>query len=194
MSNRKRHAPTCDGRHPAKARCNDRLRPVTREQAAALVPTTPPERRAYRIAETPVHPAILAAATGGPISVPSVRGIAGKMGPPVPPAREKLPDTRPGRVGTIRLGETRLYVVVGTYEDGRPGELFCHVRGDPTLGGMADALAIVVSIALQYGVPLAAITGKLRHQRFPPDGPTGDGSIASSPVDALAALLKRWFP
>jgi ribonucleoside-diphosphate reductase alpha chain len=74
------------------------------------------------------------------------------------------------------------------------GEVFIHGdRQGSTVAGFCDALALVMSIALQHGVPLELLTGKLRALRFPPSGWTRDDpevrSVASVP-DYLAQWLE----
>lgn len=114
--------------------------------------------------------------------------------------RTRLPDTRPSvtRKFTILRGEDplRIYVTVGLYEDGSPGEVFikCDRQGSLTSGAF-DAVALVISIALQHGVPLAALTNKLRGMSFEPNGMTGDKDfpIAKSVLDLIARWLETRF-
>jgi len=40
-----------------------------------------------------------------------------------------------------------------------------------------DSFATVVSLALQYGVPLKVVCGKLSHTRFEPSGWSGNQEI-----------------
>lgn len=115
--------------------------------------------------------------------------------------RERLPDTRDSVTRVLRLRvrgengvpeEVACYATVGLYPDGTPGELFLVVdKEGSTVSGFADALAMAISIGLQYGVPLSAYTAKLRRTRFEPAGSTGDRShpLASSLLDYLAAWL-----
>jgi hypothetical protein len=91
----------------------------------------------------------------------------------------------------------KFYVQVGLYEDGRLGEIFIH--GDKIGGlvsGALDALAMIVSVALQHGIPLQDLTNKLRHHQFGPSGMTGDPDFptCSSMFDLLAQWLDRKFP
>jgi ribonucleoside-diphosphate reductase alpha chain len=115
------------------------------------------------------------------------------------PVRERLPDTRQSRTFTIRIprpgdpeGEFQMYVHVGLYPDGRPGELFITTDKEGTFARAAlDAAATTLSVALQYGAPLEPIVQKWRGTSFPPAGVTGNPKfpIVSSPLDALARLL-----
>jgi ribonucleoside-diphosphate reductase alpha chain len=115
--------------------------------------------------------------------------------------RKRLPDTRQSvtRKLTIRHaeGELDIYVIVGLYEDGTPGELFCKAgKMGGTVSGLLDALSISISLGLQHGVPLQSYTSKLRGMRFEPSGATPDPDIriAGSIVDLVARWLDTKFP
>lgn len=68
-----------------------------------------------------------------------------------------------------------VYITVGLFENDRPGEVFIKLKhyGD-SIKGFADQWAIVVSIALQHGVPLEVICSKGVHSRFEPSGYTDE--------------------
>jgi len=118
------------------------------------------------------------------------------------PQRERLPSERAGLTRTFRLkyihkdgtpDEMHLYFKTGCYPDGRLGEIFITVDKVGTLAsGALDNAAMMISMLLQYGVPLEVITNKLRHSRFTPNGFTGDPEIpsCSSPLDLLAQWLE----
>lgn len=113
------------------------------------------------------------------------------------PHRLKLPSERQALTRKVNLAGQEFYVTTGMYPDGKPGEIFITMSQEGTFAsGMADAFAKMMSIALQYGVPLDNIIRQLRHMRFAPDGFTGDPDIptASSVVDFLAQWLDKTFP
>jgi ribonucleoside-diphosphate reductase alpha chain len=64
-----------------------------------------------------------------------------------------------------------------------------------TLSGMVDSFAIMVSLALQYGVPLEAMVSKFSHVRFEPSGYTSNKEIpiAKSIVDYIFRWLASKF-
>src|SRR5207245_8954560 len=64
-----------------------------------------------------------------------------------------------------------------------------------TLSGMVDSFAIMVSLALQYGVPLDAMVSKFSHVRFEPSGYTSNPEIpiAKSIVDYIFRWLAPKF-
>lgn len=120
--------------------------------------------------------------------------------------RKPLSDTRPGYTRRFELAYTHkdgkpdlmgFYFTVNMYEDGKPGEIFVKADKPGTLAaGVLDAFAIMASMALQYGVPLKAITDKIKNTRFNPSGYTKDPEIpsCSSPLDLLARWLEIKFP
>jgi hypothetical protein len=117
--------------------------------------------------------------------------------------RERLPDTRESVTRKFKIarpghrnGDLRMYVTVGLYPDGRPGEVF--IRSDLTgsfASGALDAVAMVLSVAWQYGVPFEPTVVKLRGMRFEPQGATGDPryGIVRSPLDYVARWLLDRF-
>ena len=87
--------------------------------------------------------------------------------------REHLPDTRQSIVHKFVINTTKGYMIVGMYDDGRPGELFVEIAKEgSTVGGLCDAIGILTSIALQRGVPIDELAEKFRGSNFEPAGPT----------------------
>ena len=57
------------------------------------------------------------------------------------------------------------YINVGFYDDGRPGELFITMAKEgSTVGGLMDVIGTLVSMGLQYGVPLEVFVNKFAAQ------------------------------
>ena len=53
------------------------------------------------------------------------------------------------------------YITVGLYPDGQPGEIFLKMAKEgSTVSGLMDTLATMISVALQYGVPLRDLVNK----------------------------------
>jgi len=119
---------------------------------------------------------------------------AGRTAAPVGSPRKRLPDTRPGQVHKFTIGGFEGYVTTGFYPSGGVGEVFinCSKEGS-TISGLLDAVAVMMSIGLQHGVPLDAITTKLRGANFAPQGITQNENIrfASSIVDYVARYLDQ---
>ena len=110
--------------------------------------------------------------------------------------RHRLPDTRPAMTHKFAIAGHEGYLTVGLYEHGQPGEIFIAMAKEgSTISGFMDSFALVFSIALQHGVPLETLVGKLAHTRFEPSGWTGNTEIgyAKSIMDYVARWLKHRF-
>ncbi len=89
-------------------------------------------------------------------------------------------------------GDLEGYVTVGLYPDDRPGEVFLTVQQAGSMErGLCHALALMISLALQHGVPLEEIAGKLSGLQFEPRGLTGAKDIPT--VTSIADYLGRWL-
>jgi ribonucleoside-diphosphate reductase alpha chain len=114
------------------------------------------------------------------------------------PFRRRLPDTRDSLTHKFSVGGHEGYLTVGLYEDGQPGELFITMAKEgSTVGGLMDVIGTVVSMALQYGVPLITLVDKFRHARFEPAGMTSNRDIpfAKSLIDYIFCWLGcRFIP
>ena len=112
------------------------------------------------------------------------------------PLRRRLQDTRNSRTHKFNVAGHEGYLIVGLYEDGRPGELFITMAKEgSTIGGLMDSLGTAISVALQYGVPVESLVTKFAHQRFEPMGMTSnkDIPIAKSLVDYIFRWLGMEF-
>ena len=112
------------------------------------------------------------------------------------PYRRHLPDERHSVTHKFRVGEQEGYVTVGLYEEGQPGEIFVNISKEgSTIRGLMDSVAVLTSVALQYGVPLANLVQKFRGVHFEPAGLTGNAAIpvASSLVDYIFRWLELRF-
>jgi ribonucleoside-diphosphate reductase alpha chain len=107
-----------------------------------------------------------------------------------------MPPERQSVTRKLRLGELEGYVTVGLYPDGTPGEIFLTFdRVGSVERGLCNALALIISKALQRGVTLRDIVKSLRRQKFEPAGLTGNKEIpmADSIMDYIARWLERRF-
>ena len=115
---------------------------------------------------------------------------------PPAPTRQRLPDTRESVTHRAEFGGLEVYLTAGRYPDGRPGELFVVAnKSGSTVRGLLDVVGILISLLLQYGVPLDVITRKLTGQSFGAAGWTGEPAIpyAASVADYLARWLHLHF-
>ena len=112
------------------------------------------------------------------------------------PSRKRLRATRNSITHKFAVGQHEGYMTVGLYEDGEPGEVFLTMAKEgSTIGGLMDAIGILTSLALQYGVPLEALAHKFEYVSFEPSGWTGDPNMrrASSVVDYIFRWLGMRF-
>ncbi|MDA0802458.1 MAG: adenosylcobalamin-dependent ribonucleoside-diphosphate reductase [Planctomycetota bacterium] len=108
------------------------------------------------------------------------------------PMRRRLPDTRSSLTHKFNVAGHEGYLIVGLYEDGRPGELFITMAKEgSTIGGLMDSLGTAISVALQYGVPVESLVKKFAHQRFEPMGMTTNNDIPFA--KSLVDYIFRWL-
>ena len=98
---------------------------------------------------------------------------------------------RPG----VKLGGRALYVDVGRDSDGVVRSIFLDTYKTGTeQRALVEVIARLMSIALQYDVPLAKLTKLVRGTKFKPAGiVVGDNKVrfASSPLDYVAKHLEE---
>lgn len=124
-----------------------------------------------------------------PTSTPSVSMPAHKLGYAI---RQTLPKVRNSKTFSFTVADCHGYLIVGEYEDGRPGELFIDVaKMGSTLSGLMDSFARSVSYGLQHGVPLKVYIKGMTSISFAPSGITDDTDIrtATSLVDYIFRRL-----
>lgn len=93
--------------------------------------------------------------------------------------REPLPARRRNWTQHVYIGGQSVYLTVGEYTDGRPGEIFLDISRQGTLlRGIMGTLARSVSIALQFGASVETVAAMLREIDYPPNGPvTGSDAV-----------------
>lgn len=108
------------------------------------------------------------------------------------PLRRRMPETRTAVNHKFDIAGHEGFISVGLFEDAQPGELQIRMAKEgSTIGGLMDTIAILTSMALQYGVPLASLVRKFVNMRFEPSGFTKNPDIrnASSIID----YVFRWM-
>jgi ribonucleoside-diphosphate reductase alpha chain len=111
-----------------------------------------------------------------------------------PPAanRHRLAHERSGITHHFSIAGHEGYLTVGLYPNGRPGEIFIRVAKEgSTIAGLMESFGTVVSVALQHGVPLQVLVGKLSHTRFEPSGWTGNQQLGFA--KSITDYLFRWL-
>lgn len=108
------------------------------------------------------------------------------------PRRERLPDTRRSMTHKFDIQGHEGYLTVGFYADGRPGEVFVTMAKEgSTVGGLMDVIGTLVSMGLQYGVPLDVFVNKFAHSRFEPAGFTRNPDIPIA--KSITDYIFRWL-
>jgi ribonucleoside-diphosphate reductase alpha chain len=85
--------------------------------------------------------------------------------------RRRLPDRRAGYTQKARIGNHKMYLRTGEYEDGSLGEIFIDMHKEgAAFRSMTNCFAIAVSLGLQHGVPLDEFVDAFLFTRFEPNG------------------------
>ena len=103
--------------------------------------------------------------------------------------RRKMPDRRKGYIQKAMIGDHKVYLHIGEYDDGRVGEIFIDTNKESELvRSLMNNFAIAISLGLQYGVPLEEYVDAFINTKFEPSGKVkGNDRIlsASSILDYL---------
>ena len=103
--------------------------------------------------------------------------------------RFSMPDRRKGYIQKATIGDHKVYLHTGEYEDGKIGEIFIDTSKEGELvKALMNNFAIAVSLGLQYGVPLDEYVSAFVDTKFEPSGKVhGNDRIlsASSILDYL---------
>ena len=82
-----------------------------------------------------------------------------------------MPDRRKGYIQKATIGDHKVYLHTGEYEDGKIGEIFIDTSKEGELvKALMNNFAIAVSLGLQYGVPLDEFVSAFIGTKFEPSG------------------------
>jgi len=85
--------------------------------------------------------------------------------------RRRLPDRRAGYTQKSRIGNHKIYLRTGEYEDGTLGEIFIDMHKEgAAFRSMTNCFAIAISLGMQHGVPLEEYIDAFLFTRFEPNG------------------------
>ena len=85
--------------------------------------------------------------------------------------RFSMPDRRKGYIQKVSVGNHKIYLHTGEYEDGKIGEIFIDTSKEGELvKALMNNFAIAVSLGLQYGVPLDEFISAFIGTKFEPSG------------------------
>ncbi len=113
-----------------------------------------------------------------------------------PTARQRLPNRRPSHTETLEVGGQKVIATVGfDPKTGQPREIFMAAGKEGSLINslLADA-AVVISVALQHGIPAAALAKSVGRLPSIPVRPadldrTPGQKVPASPIGAALDLL-----
>ena len=85
--------------------------------------------------------------------------------------RFSMPDRRKGYIQKATIGDHKIYLHTGEYEDGKIGEIFIDTSKEGELvKALMNNFAIAISLGLQYGVPLDEFISAYVGTKFEPSG------------------------
>jgi len=85
--------------------------------------------------------------------------------------RFSMPDRRKGYIQKASVGNHKVYLHTGEYEDGKIGEIFIDTSKEGELvKALMNNFAIAISLGLQYGVPLDEFVNAYVDTKFEPSG------------------------
>ncbi len=85
--------------------------------------------------------------------------------------RLKMPDRRKGYIQKVTIGNHKVYLHTGEYNDGKLGEIFIDTSKEGELvKALMNNFAIAISLGLQYGVPLDEFVNAYLGTKFEPSG------------------------
>ena len=85
--------------------------------------------------------------------------------------RFSMPDRRKGYIQKATIGDHKVYLHTGEYEDGKIGEIFIDTSKEGELvKALMNNFAIAISLGLQYGVPLDEFVNAFVDTKFEPSG------------------------
>ena len=118
-----------------------------------------------------------------------------------------MPDRRIGYIQKVSIGNHKVYLHTGEYEDGKIGEIFIDTSKEGELvKALLNIFAIDISLGLQYGVPLDEFVNAFVGTKFEPSGNvygndrilSGTDSILNPDIGAVESNLGEidfinWF-
>ena len=96
--------------------------------------------------------------------------------------RFSMPDRRKGYIQKATIGNHKVYLHTGEYEDGKIGEIFIDISKEGEIvKALMNNFAIAISLGLQYGVPLDEYINAYVDTKFEPSGKvSGNDRILSA--------------
>lgn len=106
--------------------------------------------------------------------------------------RKKAPDRAPSERFNFKIGTENIKYHIVRYPDNGISELFIELgKQGGTVTGLVDTIARIISIAIQYGVPINAICETMLDQRYDPAGFIGPNSLDIKSGHSIADLTAK---
>ena len=106
--------------------------------------------------------------------------------------RFKMPDRRKGYIQKAQIGDHKVYLHTGEYNDGKIGEIFIDTNKEGELvKAMMNNFAIAISLGLQYGVPLDEYVDAFIDTKFEPSGTVGGNDRILSASSILDYVFRE---
>jgi len=107
------------------------------------------------------------------------------------PTRKRLPKKRSGFIREANIGQHKVYLRTGDYEDGSLGEIFIDMyKEGASFRGLLNSFAILASKALQYGIPLEELVDTFTFTRFEPAGMVNGHEAISTATSILDYVFR----
>ncbi len=106
--------------------------------------------------------------------------------------RFSMPDRRKGYIQKATIGNHKIYLHTGEYEDGKIGEIFIDTSKEGELvKALMNNFAIAVSLGLQYGVPLDEFVNAYVDTKFEPSGKVNGNDRILSATSILDYIFRE---
>src|SRR5210317_827974 len=106
--------------------------------------------------------------------------------------RRRMPDRRKAYIQKATIGENKVYLHIGEYEDGKIGEIFIDTNKEGELvKSMMNNFAIAISLGLQYGVPLEEYVDAFIDTKFEPSGKVNGNDRILSATSILDYIFRE---
>ncbi len=106
--------------------------------------------------------------------------------------RRRLPIDCTAKRHRFDISGHKGYIIVSEYDDGTPGEVFMELgKEGSTMSGLVDGFTKLLSLSMQYGMPLEKFISGFAGMRFEPCGITDNAAIRST--SSIFDYLVRWL-
>jgi hypothetical protein len=160
--------------------------PFQRKAARIRVTRTPPTKSAKAkppIGSNPFLPSPKAETVAPPIQAHPIDDR---------PLRRRMRETRTAVNHKFDIAGHEGFLTVGLFDDSQPGEIQIRMaKESSTVAGLMDTIAILTSLALQYGVPLEVLVRKFTNMHYEPSGYTKNPEIRQT--SSISDYVFRWM-